>query len=232
MKVAIITGAKRGIGKAISEELASLGFNIATCSLSKENGELFVQKIKDINSDIRMFHKSVDVRVLTQIQSFVSEVYKEFGRIDYLINSAGVISALSIIDTELPQWNNVIDTNLKSVVFFTQTVIPYMKKSGGHIVNISSVADSTYFPGITSYCASKSAVLAFSKAMAPTLIDDNIFISTISAGAVDTDIWANIPGDFDHSKMISPIEVAKTAVYIINSQKSQNLTMTPKCGVL
>ncbi|MEW5818781.1 MAG: SDR family oxidoreductase [Cyanobacteriota bacterium] len=235
-KVAIVTGAKRGIGKEIAKQLALNGADLALCSLNTDGVESVIEEIQSINNSIKIIYNQVDIRDSVQVSSFIEKVVNQFSKIDILINNAGIVRSGSIISTSETDWNLVIDTNLKGVYLLMNRVIPEMKKNAlGHIINISSICGKTAFPYLGAYTASKFGLIGLSLSVKEELRKENIHLSIIHPGAVDTDIWGSIPGDYNHSLMVRPDEIAKGVLFIL--QNSENCTVdelqiTPKPGMV
>jgi len=233
-KVAIITGAKRGIGRAIAENLARESVNLALCSLDPEGAESIIEEIKEINPDITVLYQNVDVTDESDIIDFINKVVDEFGKIDLLINNAGVVRTITTEKMQEDDWDIVMDTNAKGPFLMMKHVIPHMKMNHqGHIINITSIMAKIGMRGFGAYCASKFALLGLSLSTKEELRKDNIQLTLITPGAVDTDLWEYIDGEFDHSKMVTADEIAKTVVFAINNSRNctvDEIQVTPKMG--
>lgn len=185
-KVAIVTGATSGIGRATAELLAKEGAKVAVCGRNAERGQEVVESIKKAGG-IAKFWK-LDVTKEEEVERVFAEVAKEFEKIDILVNCAG------IVETPKPphevtedEWNAVMNVNAKGVFLCMKHVIPYMKKAGGgSIINMSSTAGLVGFDGILSYCASKGAIRLMTKSAAITYGKDNIRVNSVHPSAVWT----------------------------------------------
>lgn len=217
-KVAIVTGGKRGIGKAISILLAREGVNLAICARNQEGLETLKEQLSFINKDLKIFCKAVDVRMPEEVSAFIDDVKQEFGHIDILINNAAIISPGLLHETNNFNWEMLIDTNLKGPFLCMKHVIPHMKKQhSGHIVNIGSIASKNGFPNFSLYCASKFGLRGMTIAVREELRADNIHISLVNPGFVDTEMWEKIPGEHNRELMITPDDVANSVIYILNN---------------
>jgi 3-oxoacyl-[acyl-carrier protein] reductase len=192
-KVAVVTGAARGIGKAIALRLAQEGCNIAftdlvindsALALEKELADLGV-KGKAYASNAAKFQETIDV---------VNEIAKEFGRIDILVNNAGITKDGALKRMTEDQWDAVIAVNLKSVFNFTKAVQPIMWKQGnGSIINMSSVVGVSGNANQANYSASKAGIIGFTKSVAKEFGTRNIRSNAIAPGFIITDMTGQLP---------------------------------------
>jgi NAD(P)-dependent dehydrogenase (short-subunit alcohol dehydrogenase family) len=185
-KKAIVTGGATGIGKAIALELANAGADVAICSRTVQN----IEKVRDevIALGRNSLAISVDVRVKQQVDDMVGKVVAEFGRIDILMNNAGINRPTPVLDLTEDIWNLIFDTNLKGLFFCTQAVARQMiKQRYGKIINISSTASrGANEPGQAAYAASKTGVNAFTKACAREFGPYGINVNAIAPGRILT----------------------------------------------
>ena len=194
-KVLVITGAARGIGRAIAIKAATEGANIAYSdvreddnfiSLTKEIEKLGV-KVKGYVSDASNFDAS---------KKFIDDVYNDFGRIDVLVNNAGITRDALLMRMTEEQWDLVINVNLKSVFNLTKAVQTYMlKQKSGSIINISSVVGVSGNAGQANYAASKAGIIGFTKSVAKELGSRNIRCNAIAPGFIETDMTKALPED-------------------------------------
>jgi NADP-dependent 3-hydroxy acid dehydrogenase YdfG len=209
-KVAIVTGASSGIGYATSLALSKSGIRVAVGArrldrlqelkkqilkssdkvVGEEGGEIFIQRKLDVTSK-------------SDCDSFVDTVAKKWGRIDILINNAGLMPLSYFKNCSVKEWEQMIDVNIKGVLYCTSAVIPYMiGKKSGHIVNLSSVAGRIVFAGGSVYCATKHAITALSEGLRKELSPEyNIRVTCIEPGAVATELLETIT-DESMSKFI------------------------------
>lgn len=182
----MITGASSGIGYATALAFAKTGSKIAICS--RRNSKLQELERNVIQNGGEPFSKSVDVTQKTESISFAKEIFEKWGHIDVLINSAGVAPLSLIKNLRIHEWEQMIDVNIKGLMYCTAAVLPFMmKKKSGHIVNLSSVAGRLVFPAGNVYCATKHAVTAFSDGLRQELSPKfNIRVTCLEPGVVKT----------------------------------------------
>ena len=223
-KVIIVTGGKRGIGKAISILLAREGANLVICARNQDGLETLKEQLSFINKDIKVFCKAVDVRMPEQVNLFIDEVKQNFGRIDVLINNAAIISHGLLHETNNFNWDIVIETNLKGPFLCMKHVIPHMKdQQSGHIINIGSISTKLGFAVFSLYCASKFGLRGMSIALREELRADNIQVSIINPGCVDTEMWEQIPGEHNLELMMKPEDIAQAVLYILNNANNSTI---------
>ncbi len=185
-KKAIVTGGGTGIGKAISLEFARAGADVAVCSRNVQN----IEKVRDeiIALGRASLAIPMDARSKEQVENMARQVSNEFGRIDILVNCAGINRPTPVLDLTEDTWNLIFDTNLKGLFFCTQAVARYMiKQKYGRIINISSTAAlGAIEPGQAAYAASKFGVNAFTKACAREFGSHGIHVNAIAPGRILT----------------------------------------------
>lgn len=187
-QTAIITGASRGIGEAIALKLASEGANIAfTYVSSEEKAKALEKKLKAPGVKAKAYKSNAGV--FADCETFVAEVLKEFGAIDICVNNAGISKDNLILRMSEDQWDDVMQTNLKSVFNMTKQVIrPMMKARKGSIINMSSIVGMRGNAGQSSYAASKAGIIGFTKSIAQELGSRNIRCNAIAPGFIETDM--------------------------------------------
>jgi NADP-dependent 3-hydroxy acid dehydrogenase YdfG len=190
-KVALVTGASSGIGEATALALAREGASVAVAARRVERLEALVQRITGEGG--KALSIAADVADEKQAREMVEITKDEFGRLDILINNAGVM-LLGLIDgANTGNWRRMINTNVLGLMYGTHAALPIMKgQGGGHIVNVSSVAGRGAFPGAGVYCATKWAVGAFSESLRREVLRYNIRVTLIEPGAVDTELRDHI----------------------------------------
>jgi NADP-dependent 3-hydroxy acid dehydrogenase YdfG len=197
-KVAIVTGASSGIGYFTSLALSKAGARVAVGARRTDRlQELEAQIIKNKNKNNKeedIFVRKLDVTNKSDCDSFVDAVVKKWGKVDILINNAGLMPLSFFKNGKVEEWEQMIDVNIKGVLYCTSAVIPYMlDKKSGHIVNISSVAGRIVFAGGSVYCATKHAITAFSEGLRMELSPKyNIRVTCIEPGAVSTELLGSI----------------------------------------
>ena len=194
-KVAIVTGASSGIGYATSLKLSEVGVRVVAGArrsdrlqdlekqIIKNNGEILIQKL--------------DVTSKSDCDSLASAAVNKWGKIDVLINNAGMMPLSYFRNGKVEEWEQMVDVNIKGVLYCTSAVVPYMlRQKSGHIINVSSVAGRIVFAGGSVYCATKHAITAFSEGLRKELSPkDNIRVSCIEPGAVSTELLESITDD-------------------------------------
>ena len=189
-KVAIVTGAARGIGEGIAIKLAEQGANIAFTYVSEgsaSKAETLAQKLSQFGVKAKAYRSNAGD--FSAAEAFVNDVMKEFGSVDICVNNAGISKDNLLLRMTTEQWDDVMETNLKSVFNMTKQVIrPMMKAKSGSIINMSSVIGLMGNAGQGSYAASKAGVIGFTKSVAKELGSRNIRCNAIAPGFVETDM--------------------------------------------
>ncbi len=205
-KIAIVTGASRGLGAAIAESLSYEGFSVAICSRKKEEIESECKRIKT-----PCLCDAVDAGNEADVKRFVSAVVKKFGKIDVLVNNAGVVhKKLPIEDISSSDFKSSMNANVDSVFFFMKEVVPLMKKSNqGIIVNVSSGAGKRGHPGLSVYSASKFAVQGFTESVAKELEQTGVKCIAVLPGGINTGMRSFLFGKEDAERQQSPASVAE-----------------------
>lgn len=194
-KVALITGATRGIGKQIAIKLAKEGYNIAI-NYRKENEELENTKREIEEQNVKCLAVQGDVSNFEDTKRFVDEVINEFGAIDVLVNNAGITKDMLILRMQKEDFESVINVNLTGTFNVTKNVVPYMmKKRSGRIINISSVVGISGNVGQTNYSASKAGIIGFTKSLAKEVASRNILVNAVAPGFIETDMTSVLKDD-------------------------------------
>src|SRR5258705_6471481 len=185
-KVAIVTGASRGIGRTVAAMLASRGAHVVAAARG-DNAASTVAEIQAAGRPAEV--ASLDVTDAGSIDAMIAAVLAGHGRIDILVNNAGITRDQLMLRMKRDDWDQVIATNLTSAFVCSQAVLkPMLKQRGGRIVNISSVVGQTGNAGQANYAASKAGVIGFSKALARELASRNITVNVVARGLIDTDM--------------------------------------------
>lgn len=188
-KSAIVTGATRGIGKAIALELARRGANVAfNYARSADEAEKLKAEIEDLG--VKAFAAQCDVADTEASAGFVKQVQTEFGTIDFLVNNAGITRDTLILRMKEEDWDSVIDTNLKGAWNFSKAVLrPMMRNdAGGSILNISSISGVVGMQGQSNYSASKAGMIGLTKALAKEVASRKITVNALALGLIETDM--------------------------------------------
>ena len=189
-KVAIVTGAARGIGEAIALKFAEHGATIAFTYISDSSAEKAAAlEAKLQGMDVKAKAYKSNAGDFAQCEAMVNDVLKEFGTVDICVNNAGISKDNLLLRMSPDQWNDVIQVNLNSVFYMTKQVIrPMMKAKNGVIINMSSIIGEMGNAGQTSYAASKAGIIGFTKSVAKELGSRNIRCNAIAPGFVETDM--------------------------------------------
>ncbi len=190
--VALVTGASRGIGFAIADKLASLGYRLAICGTRDDTIRQAADRlVAQHKTDIRA--AAVDVSDKDAIQSFVRDTAGTFGRLDVLVNNAGIARDNISMRMKQEEWQQVLDTNLSSVFYASQVALKAMMKARyGRIINISSVVASMGNPGQLNYCASKGGIDAMTRSLAREVGSRGITVNAVAPGFIATDMTAEL----------------------------------------
>ncbi len=203
-KTALITGASSGIGAAIAEKLAASGVKVILVARRLDRLEALAQKIQD-QYQTPVFIAEGDMRQSEAMPQILHSLPKLFREIDILVNSAGLAAGLDpIITADIEDWEQMIDTNFKGLVYVTRAVLPLMQARGsGHIINVSSLAGHRAYPGGSVYCATKAAVTSFTRALKLECQGLNIRVTDIAPGMVETEFSAvRFKGDAGLAKKV------------------------------
>jgi 3-oxoacyl-[acyl-carrier protein] reductase len=218
-KVALITGASRGIGFAVAQRLAQMGANICICA---RNTEILASAARELEREgTEIVAIPADMAKPVEIASLILRAETALGSVDILVNNAGVGYFGPFQDASEENWDAVLDTNLKAVFLLSKAVAPGMiRRKTGHIVNIASLAGKNAFAGGAIYCASKWGLLGLTACMAEDLRAHGIRVSAVCPGSVATDFTPHVGKD--HSKMLQPQDIAH-AVEMIVTQEPQSI---------
>ena len=217
-------GGTRGIGRAIVLELARNGCNVVfNYSKSDDLANALVKEIEALG--VKAVAKKVDVSDFEAAKNMVKEVKDEFGQIDYLINNAGITRDKLLAMMKEDDWDDVINTNLKSVYNFSKAVImPMIKQKSGNILNITSVSGIAGVAGQVNYSSSKAGMIGFTKALAKEVGKANINVNAIACGFIETDMTSSLPDEYKKkmTDMTSlkrfgrPEEIAKITAFLLS----------------
>lgn len=192
--IALVTGASRGIGRAIALELGKHGAIVIGTSTTDNGAQGIDQYLKA--SQIKGMGLAMDVNNLTQINSGIEIIRKKFGEISILINNAGITRDNLLARMKDEEWDEIMETNLKSIFYLSRAVLRSMMKArSGRIINISSVVGITGNPGQTNYAAAKAGMIGFSKSLAREVGSRNITINCVAPGFIDTDMTRSLTAE-------------------------------------
>lgn len=263
-KVAIVTGGGTGIGKGVVEALVCEGAKVAIVGVDFVDSAANQYGSKNIggytaakNLAAELKEKGFDAIAIeanvtkdADVENMVKKTIEHFGRLDILVNAAGLITCKNVEDLTEEDWDSVVNTNAKGTFLTNKAVIPQMKKQGwGRIINFASIAGKNGYPGLAHYCASKFAVVGFTNALAKELVKYNITVNAVAPGIVATEMWVHLqrawalPGESEEesykrcvSTMIpqgvdqTPEDMAKAVLFFINSPHVTGQTLNVDGG--
>lgn len=218
LNTALVTGSGRGIGKETAVLLAAKGLNVIVCSRTQTEIDNVLREIKSLEGGNAM-GKRVDVSIASEVNNLVEEVLKKYGRIDILINNAGISYVKKLIDTTEIEWDQTLDINLKGPFLLCKASVPHMMKNNlGVIINVSSGAGKVGFEDISAYCASKFGLMGLTESLTWEVANYNIRVMTICPGEVSTKMQENVDSIYYQSNkdnMIQPKTVAEKIVEMV-----------------
>ncbi len=220
-KVALVTGASRGIGKAIALKLAEHGADVVINYVNNENAAKQVQDMV-IAMGQKAYIYQADIANRNELEDMVNFTIKEFGKIDILINNAGIVRYGTITTMSEKDWSDVVNTNLTGLFNLCQLVTPHMiEQNYGKIVNISSLSAIMNLPASYGYTATKAGVAAFTRVLSAELIEKNISVNAIAPGIIITDMLDSLGDAAEYYKaqipakrFCEPEEVAELAYFL------------------
>jgi len=237
--IAYITGASSGFGKAIALRLAKNKYNIVITGRRKPLLENLAQDIRN-EHNVEVFVSHYDVRCAESVKNAVDNLPENWKKIDVLVNNAGLAVGLnSIQNGNIDDWERMIDTNIKGLLYVTRSIAPLMINQGyGHIINIGSIAGKEVYPNGNVYCATKHAVDALTKAMRMDMLKDGIKVTQIAPGAAETEFsLVRFKGDKQAADNVykgyipmSADDIADVVDYVVNLPKHvclNDIVMTP-----
>lgn len=234
MPTAIITGATKGIGKAIAEKLLYEGFDIAICARNENDLRDIQQQWQEKFPEQNILSFAADVGNEDELNYFAREALGRFPVIDILVNNAGIFLPGNVCDEPEGQMEKVMNTNLMSAYHLSRAIIPSMRsQKRGHIFNICSIAALKAYPGGGSYSISKAAMLSLSENLRYELMQDHIKVTAISPGAVWSHSWSG--SGIPEGRMMKAADIADTvwSAYSLSAQATiEHIIMRPQPGDL
>ena len=206
-KVVLVTGASRGIGKAIVEKMGEEGATVIGTATTDGGADNISAYLKE--ADINGKGMCLNVADADSIKNVIKAITDEFGAVNILVNNAGITRDNLLMMMKDEQWDDIITTNLTSIYRMSKAVIrPMMKARNGRIINIASVVGLTGNPGQTNYSAAKAGILGFSKSLAREIGSRHITVNTVAPGFIDTDMTRELPEE-QRDALISQIPLNK-----------------------
>lgn len=214
-KVALVTGGSKGIGAAVAKALAGSGANVVICSRNADEIHRVAQGL-DAEASASVTGVSCDMRRYEEVRRLVTDTVTQHGRLDILINNAGIGGFTPIDEITPERWQQVIETNLNGAFYASHEAIPHMREQGaGWIINIGSLAGKNPMPGGTAYNASKFGMLGFSEAMMLDVRHYGIRVSCIMPGSVQTD-FSGVTGHGPAAWKLQAEDIAEMVVDLLS----------------
>ena len=233
-QVAIVTGAGRGIGRAIAEALAREGAAVVLAARTRQQLAEVAAAVKSGGG--RALAVPTDVTLDAAVDALVEQAVAELGRVDLLVTAAGVASFGPVAGSKPADWDAMLAVNLRAVMVTCRAVLPIMlHQRRGTILNVASVAAQRFIPGSAAYAATKAGVVVWSRVLREEVRAEGVRVGVIVPGAVDTSLWDTIPGGPDRSRMLRPEEVARAALLMASMPADASLeeiTLLPSAGIL
>ena len=233
-RVAIVTGAGRGIGRAVAGVFAREGASVVLAARSTGELDAVARQIADAGG--RASVAPTDVTDETAVGALVKQTLAEQGQIDILVTAAGAAGFGSVADAKTTEWDQILAVNLRGAMLCCRAVLPVMMaRRHGTIVNIGSVVTSRVLAGSAAYTASKYGLLGFSRVLAEELRPHGVRVGVLSAGATDTPLWDPMPAAPSRERMLRPDQVAEAALLMATlapNASLEELTLLPAGGIL
>jgi 3-oxoacyl-[acyl-carrier protein] reductase len=228
----LITGGSRGIGKATARAFASEGANLAICARGQEQLEATAEELRAMG--VKVAAIPADVTIRDQVERFVATAAEQLGRVDVVVNNTGGRRGAGVLDTSDEDWQGSVEINFYSALYATRAAIPYLRKQGGAIVNVSSIYANEKWEGQLGYNAFKAALAVFGNRLAKDLIPDNIRVVAVAPGSIlfpggswqrriDADpegMRAWIARELPSGRFGRPEEVASVIVFLASDKAS------------
>jgi NADP-dependent 3-hydroxy acid dehydrogenase YdfG len=233
-QVAIVTGAGRGIGRAIAERFATEGASVVLASRTAADLERVAKELE--GDGHRALVAPTDVTDDAAVERLVARSLDTLGRVDILVTAAGVAAFGPLAEQRPRDWDAMLAVNLRAVMVCCRAVLPAMLSRGrGSIINVASVAARRPIPGAAAYSATKAGIVGFSRVLAEELRAGGVRVGVLVPGAVDTPLWDAIAGGPDRGRMLRPDDVARAAVLMATLPPGatlEELTLLPADGIL
>lgn len=221
-KVALVTGASRGIGRAIALKLAEAGVNLAINGKSKSNLKLLQKELSNKGVDVLMC--AYDLVEPDAPKEIIQKVIAHYDKLDILINNAGTagFSRKNLEVTSTEEWDFIMAVNARAPFLLCREALPFLKKSDfATIINVTSVNGTIGYVKQGAYTASKHALRGMTKVLAKEVFEDNIRVHIIAPGGVDTDMLTKNRPEFEHSMLTTPEEIADIAMFFLNQRENR-----------
>lgn len=226
-KVAIVTGSTRGIGKAIAIQLVKDGAKVIINGTKQETVD---EAVKEVGKSGTVYGIAADVSKKADVQRLIDGAVKKFGKLDIMVNNAGIVNFSPFVDLKEEDWDRMLDVDLKGCYLCCQAAAKQMikQKKGGKILNISSIAGFIGFPGLSHYCAAKAGVIELTKEIATELGPFKINVNAIGPGVIETDMTKDMLVDpkamkgflarIPLGRIGKPDDIAKATAFLVSDE--------------
>ncbi|MBI2217242.1 MAG: SDR family NAD(P)-dependent oxidoreductase [Candidatus Rokubacteria bacterium] len=232
-QVALVTGAGRGIGRAVARALAAEGATVVLAARTRSELAAAAEEIRGAGA--QAFAVPTDVTQDRAVGALVDEAVGRFERLDVLVNAAGTASFGTFAESKADDWDGMLAVNLRATMVTCRAVLPVMLRQGrGTIVNVASIAATRPIPGAAVYAATKAGVLTFSRVLAEE-VRPAVRVGVVVPGAVDTPLWDTVPGGPDRARMLRPADVARAVVLMAalpSGAALEEVRLLPAGGIL
>lgn len=222
-KVAIVTGGSSGIGKAIAEKYKEEGAEVVIADVNTEKGQKVAQEIE-------CDFKECDVADYNNVEEVVESTVEKYGKLDIIVNNAGIGAMSTIEDMDLDEWNRIESVDLDGVMYGTKAAIPHLKETEGSVINMASIYGLTGANGSTAYNAAKGGVVNFTRSVADDVAEYNVRVNSICPGFVETPMTDEDLEDEEFNQYVTnmtplgrvaqPEEIAGVAVFLASDEAS------------
>jgi NAD(P)-dependent dehydrogenase (short-subunit alcohol dehydrogenase family) len=237
-KVTVITGASKGIGKAIAFAFAAAGAKVVLAARTRETLEQVAVELRvgGVSNPDSILAVPTDVTDADAVKQLIQRTLDVYQHVDILINNAGIGYFGPVIDFEPDDWDTVLNSNLKAVYLCAKYALPSMLERGsGQIINVLSIAAKVAFEASSAYCAAKAGALALTKVLASEVRQHNIRVTAVLPGSVHTPFWDDVPEHPDFEQMLTPEHVAGTIASICQQPPgmvTEEIVVMPPLGIL
>ena len=232
MPTVLITGASKGIGAATAKVFAKAGWNLLLVARANDELESLAQELAYTKREI--YYNSLDLSNPEEVENGIIELLGKGLCPSVLINNAGVAWTGDLLSMPIEKWTWLLNINLTSVFHVCSLVVPFMRKNGGLVINVSSHAANNAFSQWGAYCVSKAALSSFTKCLAEEERGNSIRACTLTLGSVNSTLWDKVKSNFDRDAMLSVDQVASELLHLAEQPSNQvieDLTLMPSGGV-
>ena len=233
-KVVVVTGASKGIGKAIASAFAAAGAKVVLAARTRETLEQVAAELRESGAEAMAV--PTDVTDVDAVQRLIEQALTAYQRVDILVNNAGIGYFGPVVDFAPDDWDTVLNSNLKAVYLCAKYALPPMLVQGsGQIINVLSIAAKVAFEASAAYCAAKAGALALTKVLAAEVRQQKIRVTAVLPGSVHTPFWDDIPEHPDFEQMLKPEHVADTVVSVCQQplgMVTEEIVVMPPLGIL